>query len=99
MELKAWIDYQKPQTRLNYWRSKSGFEVDFLLDGIIAIEVKTSTIISAKHMKGLKALREEGFIKKSIIICREFRPRLLDGIGIYPWNYFLDLLWDNKILS
>ena len=21
----------------------------------------------------------------------------LDGIGIYPWKYFLDLLWDKKI--
>jgi len=99
MELKAWIDYQKPETLLNYWRSKSGFEVDFLLDGKIAIEVKASTLISAKHMKGLKALREEGFIKRSIIICRESRPRLIDGIEIYPWDYFLDLLWENKIIT
>ena len=99
MELKTWVDYQKPRTLLNYWRSKSGFEVAFLLDGKIAIEVKASTIISAKHMKGLKALREEGSIKRSIIICRESRPRLLDGIEIYPWDYFLDLLWDNKIVN
>ena len=99
MELKTWIDYQKPGTLLNYWRSKSGFEVDFLLDGKIAIEVKASTIISTKHMKGLKALREEDYIKRSIIICRESRPRLLDGIEIYPWDYFLDLLWNNKIVN
>ncbi len=99
LELKAWIDYQNSRTLLNYWRSKSGFEVDFLLDGKIAIEVKASTLISVKHMKGLRALREEGFIKRSIIICRESRPRLLDGIEIYPWDYFLNLLWNDKILT
>ncbi len=99
LELKTWIDYQKPRTLLNYWRSKSGFEVDFLIDGKIAIEVKAATVISAKHMKGLKALREEGFIERSIIICRETRPRLLDGIEIFPWKYFLDLLWDGEIIK
>ncbi|MDA3938737.1 MAG: AAA family ATPase [Spirochaetia bacterium] len=98
MELKTWIDYIKPRTLFNYWRSTSGFEVDFLLEGEIAIEVKSASVISAKHLKGLKALREEGFIKRSIVVCQESRPRLIDGIEILPWEYFLDLLWSNRIL-
>ncbi len=98
MELKAWIDYFKPRTLFNYWRSRSGFEVDFLLDGEIAIEVKAAAVITVKHLKGLKALKEEGFIKRSILICRETRPRLVEGIEIFPWEYFLDLLWKDKIL-
>ncbi len=98
LELKTWIDYRKPRTFFNYWRSVSGFEVDFLLNGEIAIEVKSSTNITAKHQKGLKALREEGFIKRAIIVCRESRPRLVEGIEIFPWDYFLDQLWDNQIL-
>jgi len=98
LELKTWIDYQKPRTLFNYWRSRSGFEVDFLINGEIAIEVKAATIISSKHLKGLKALNEEGFIKRLIIVCREPRPRLLDGIEILPWKYFLDLLWENQII-
>ena len=97
LELKTWIDYRKPRTLFNYWRSTSGFEVDFLLDGEIAIEVKASTSITAKHMKGLRTLREEGFVKRSILVCRESRPRLADGIEILPWEYFLDQLWDNQI--
>ena len=45
----------------------------------------------------MKGLKEENFIERSIIISRESRPRVLDGIGIYPWEYFIDLLWDKKI--
>ena len=98
LELKAWIDYTRPRTHFCYWRSTSGFEVDCMLDGKVAIEIKASTSISVKHAKGLKALREEGFIKRSIVVCREPRPRLVNGIEILPWQYFLDLLWNNRIL-
>ena len=98
LELKTWIDYQKPRTLFNYWRSRSGFEVDFLLNGEIAIEVKAATIITNKHLKGLKALRDEGSVKRSILVCRESRPRVIDGIEILPWEYFLDQLWNNLVL-
>ena len=99
LEIKTWIDYQAPRTLFNYWRSTSGFEVDFLLDGEIAIEVKASTLITAKHLKGIKALREEGFISRSIIISRELRPRIVEDIEILPWEYFLKQLWDNQVIS
>ena len=98
LEIKTWIDYCLPRTSFNYWRSTSGFEVDCLLNGEIAIEIKAAENISAKHLKGLKALREEGFIKKSILVCRESRPRLVEGIKILPWEYFLDQLWVGQIL-
>jgi len=97
LEIKTWIDYRKPRTSFNYWRSTSGFEVDCLLNGEIAIEIKAAKTVSAKHLKGLKALREEGFIKRSILVCRESRPRLNDEIEILPWEYFLDQLWENMI--
>ena len=73
--------------------------MDFLLNGEIAIEVKSSTLITAKHLKGLKALREEGFISRSIIISREQRPRIVEEIEILPWEYFLKQLWDNQVIS
>jgi predicted AAA+ superfamily ATPase len=99
LELRAWIDYTKPVRTLHYWRSTSGFEVDFILDGKIAIEAKSSTRLSQKHFKGLKALQEEKTFQKFIIICREKEKRLVDGILIYPWEEFLNDLWNGKILS
>ena len=33
LELRTWIDYRHPRLMLQYWRSTSGFEVDFILSG------------------------------------------------------------------
>ncbi len=96
MELRAWIDYRKPNTGLSYWRSNTGFEVDFILDNNIAVEVKSATVIHDKHLKGLKALREEGIISRYFLVCREPRQRLVDGIHIMPWQDFLERLWSDE---
>ena len=96
MELKAWISYKSPKSRLTYWRSTSNMEVDFCLDKELAIEVKTSSNISDKHLKGLKALREENIFKRYIVVCQEEHPRLVDGIEILPWKYFFHQLWNKS---
>ena len=98
LELRTWIDYRHPRLMLQYWRSTSGFEVDFILSGSIGIEVKAAKIIHERHTKGLRALNEEGFIERSIIVCNEPRPRLTKGIEIMPWEFFLEELWNDKIL-
>jgi predicted AAA+ superfamily ATPase len=99
LELKAWIDYRRPRTRLSYWRSKSGYEVDLVLDDEVAIEVKAATIAQSKHLAGLRALSEEGRPMRSYLVCREERPRRLDEIDILPWREFLERLWAGAILS
>ena len=93
MELKSWIDYKHPRSNLTYWRSTSNMEVDFCIDEEIAIEVKSSSNVTEKHLKGLKALREEGIFKRYIVVCQEEHPRIIDGIEILPWKYFFEELW------
>lgn len=99
LELRAWIDYRRPRTALHYWRSTSGFEVDFLLDGTTAVEVKAAGQVHERDLRGLKALREERRLKRPIVVCCESRPRLVEGIEILPWRDFLELLWSDKILD
>jgi len=99
MELKAWIDYRKPSSHLSYWRSVSGYEVDFVIDDDVAIEVKVAQIAHDKYLSGLKALREEGKIKRFFLVCREPRPRRVDGIDILPWREFLERLWADDIVT
>ncbi len=96
MELKAWIDYTRPRSRLTYWRSTSNMEVDFCVDEEIAIEVQSTMNVTEKHLKGLKALREEGIFKRYVVVCQEEHPRHIDGIEILPWKYFLAGLWKEK---
>lgn len=102
-ELVSYIDYHgaMPHDRgLCYWRSRSGYEVDFVFRNQVAIEVKTTrSVDERKDLKGLRALMEEGIFEKFIIVSREERKRRTeDGIWIYPFKDFLDELWSGKIL-
>jgi len=99
MELRAWIDWRRPRTALAYWRSLSGYEVDFVLDDEVAIEVKSAELVTDRDAAGLRALREEGRFKRFIIVCREERPQVRDGMEILPWRRFLDSLWDGAIIG
>lgn len=91
-ELRAWQDYENGGS-LHYWRSTSGFEVDFILDERVAIEVKAKETITERDLRGLRALREEALLSEYLVVSLESRPRTVDGIRILPWRQFLDSLW------
>lgn len=99
LELRTWIDYRAPRTPLTYWRSTSGFEVDFILADRIAIEVKAARRVDDRDLRGLRALREEGRLQRYLLVCREQRPRRVDGIDILPWELFLDQLWAGRVVE
>ena len=97
LELRAWIDYRQPRTPLAYWRSRAGHEVDFILDERVAIEAKATRRVQPKHLRGLQALAEEGLVERSIVVCREDRPRRERSIEIWPLEFFLATLWKDGL--
>lgn len=94
-ELKAFVDF-KGAGELCYWRSKSGYEVDFIIDDSVAIEVKAKSNVSARELRGISALKEEHMIRHYVVASLEQRPRTVDGIEILPWNEFLTRLWSGE---
>lgn len=92
-ELKSYIDYISGEP-LAFWRSTSGFEVDFILGDHTAIEIKAGENIGAKDLKPLKALAEEGALKRYLCVSLETRRRQVDGVTILPVREFLNNLWD-----
>ena len=94
-EIKAFCDYHLLDGP-RYWRSKSGFEVDFLFEDV-AVEVKAKRVVGARDLRGLKALREENLFTHHLLVCMEPMPRLLDGIRVLPWEAFLDSLWAGEL--
>lgn len=100
MELKAYIDYRMTDDELYFWRTREGYEVDFVVENKVAIEVKTSKNISNRELRGIRAFMDENAVKDYIIVCRELFERTTeDGIRIMPWKVFLDKLWNNEIVS
>ncbi len=93
-EIRAALDYAGSDVPLNYWRSLSKFEVDFLIGESIAIEVKGSQSVHAQDEKGLSALAEDLKLQRRIIVCHERQRRVTEsGIEIVPVEEFLSELW------
>jgi predicted AAA+ superfamily ATPase len=97
-ELRTYCDYAGPLS-LHYWRSTSGFEVDFILDDRVAIEVKAKPIVGDHDLRGLRAIREEGRSLRAIVASCEPAPRRVDGIEILPWEMVLERLWSGDLTT
>lgn len=95
-ELLCHRDYVSGEP-LSYWRSTSGFEVDFILGDHTAVEVKAKENVSADDLKGLKALAQEKKLKRYVCASLEPRSRNVEGIRVLPFREFLDALWEGEL--
>jgi len=99
MELVAYSSYNELDYEINFWRTKSGLEVDFVLGkGEVAIEVKGSRRVEQRDLRSMMAFIEEYTPKKALLICNEREERVQGQIRIMPWQRFLENLWDGKII-
>ncbi|OGA00962.1 MAG: hypothetical protein A3I00_07955 [Betaproteobacteria bacterium RIFCSPLOWO2_02_FULL_64_12] len=94
-ELIAYRDYVSGEP-LGYWRSTSGFEVDFILGDHTAVELKAKESVAAQDVKSLRALAEERKLKRYLCVSLEPRRRRADGITFLPVEEFLDGLWGGE---
>ena len=100
LELRGFLDYHRLDDPLTYWRSRSRFEVDFVVGDRVAIEVKAKPRVTARDYKGLRALADELQLDRRLVVCREPRRRRDDtGIEILPIDEFLRDLWNGKLIG
>lgn len=104
MEIMAYKAYSDLDFAIQYWRTLTDLEVDFILDdGKVYIEVKISDNIRKGDIQGMLALLEETPTKRAFVVCNEKRPRriVVDSsrlIDILPWELFLRQLWAGEII-
>ncbi len=94
-ELRCYRDYVSGEP-LGYWRSTSGFEVDFIIGDHTAVEAKAKENISANDLKSLRALAEEKLLKRYLCVSLEPRRRKIGDILVLPYREFLEELWAGK---
>lgn len=105
-ELRAFLSYTYGEEKtMSYWRTLDGkYEVDALISDRgknevrMAIEVKSSDNVASSDTKGLKAFGEEHPDAKLVLLSMEERPRMLNGIEVWPVVQFLQRLWDGKMI-
>lgn len=106
-ELRAFLSYTFGEDKtLCYWRTLDNkYEVDVLVvnqitgDVELAIEVKASDHVTSGDTKGLKAFAEEHPDTKLILASMEERPRVMNGVEVWPVIQFLERLWAKKIIK
>ena len=94
-ELVSWRDYRSGDA-LSYWRSASGYEVDFILGDHTAVEVKAKENVSPDDLKSLRAIAEENKVRRCICVSLEPRTRRVGGITVLPYREFLEKLWSGQ---
>jgi predicted AAA+ superfamily ATPase len=100
MELLAHRMLRELNYDVNFWRTKSGLEVDFILGrGEVAIEVKGTGRVDKSDMRPLKTFIGEYRPAKAFIVCNEGAPRVHEDIHILPWRDFLKMLWNGEVIS
>ncbi|MFQ5744401.1 MAG: ATP-binding protein [Acidobacteriota bacterium] len=98
MELAAHSSMSEQGYEINFWRTKSGLEVDFVLGGgQVAIEVKGTSGVDSADLRGLRAFCEEFSPKRAIVVCLEKAERVIGPIRIMPWDRFLSRLWEGAV--
>lgn len=100
--LRAWIDAQSVPYTLNFWRTRTGLEVDFIVygaGGFWGIEVKNSKRLSPKDTHGLEAFREEYPEAQLFLLYGGSQRTVQKGILCLPCEEFLRNLLPNQPLE
>jgi predicted AAA+ superfamily ATPase len=99
LETRAYLGLSGKDAPLRFWRTKNGFEVDLVVGNEIAVEIKSTKQAGPKHLKGLRALREEGLVKNYFVVSQDPVSRTMeDGIRAVYWEDFLKMLWGGLLV-
>ena len=90
--LRAWIAYSRGDTRLFFWRTRSGVEVDFVVYGdlgFMAVEVQNSPTVRANDLRPLRTFMADYPEAKPLLLYRGSEELMIDGIRCMPVERFL----------
>ena len=100
MELLAHRVHSELNYDVNFWRTKSGLEVDFILGhGQVALEVKGTSRVDKADLRPVKTFVQEYRPASAFVVCNEGTARLHEDIRILPWRDFLTMLWSGDVIS
>lgn len=79
LEINAYLSYSQKTSHLNYWRTETGIEVGFILEGRVGIEAKSAGHTSNRDHKNLLKLKDEGSFDRLIVVNASPRSMEIDG--------------------
>ncbi len=104
MELFAYKAYRDQELDIRFWRTSDKKEVDFIInDKELVIEAKSTNMVNDFDLKSLSLIADDGPIKKRIVVSLDREARKVKDshgeITIYPYEVFLQKLWDDDLIK
>ena len=96
-EIRAYLSYFRKDDLMQYWQSRYGNEVDFIIGDHTALEVKATDKISNRHLKSLQILKSEKTLKHFFVISQDKIPAHFEGIQSLYWKDFLIQMWSGQL--
>lgn len=96
LELMRISAYRRWDYAFSFYRTSNGAEVDLIMETpsgrTIALEIKTSSLISGRDLKGLKSFKN--IWPSAELFCASFdaHRRVVDGVTILPWKEIFDVI-------
>ena len=88
--------YHGKDFTFSYLATQGGLEIDLITERpgqkTAFIEIKSSTQITSKHLKHLKAITSSAQDVEALCLCQEKRARKVDGVLVLPWKEGIERL-------
>lgn len=98
-EIKAYLSYHSIDKELYFWRTTDQVEIDCIIGDAVAIEIKSTSLVTNYHCKNLNLVKKENLFKRHIIVSHDSTKRIIENnIEVIPWKDFLAQLWQEKIV-
>lgn len=95
-ECRRILDYQFPETRLFYWRTNHGAEVDLLIERHgrlrLAAEIKSGRTVSSADLSGLRSFAEVHPKVPRVVIATVPEAFRIGDTEVMPWREFFTVL-------
>ena len=96
-EIWAARSYQVADWPIEYWRTKSGLEVEFVLNrSEVAVAAKTA--VQPRDLRPINAFVEEFAPGRAIVVTAETQSRRVGKIDVMPYAAFLETLHGGQLL-
>jgi predicted AAA+ superfamily ATPase len=95
LETKRALDYYEKESKMSFFRTADGAEVDMILEiegKIWAVEIKSLKEPRLSDVRGLRSFLKDHKYDRAICVCQTPRPFVNDNIAFLPWRGFLQQL-------
>ncbi|MBF0216045.1 MAG: ATP-binding protein [Candidatus Omnitrophica bacterium] len=95
VETKRILDYSEAASKMSFFRTSDGAEIDMILefrDEIWAVEIKASGEPRLSDVRGLRSFISDHGHTRAICVCFTPRPYKYEKIEFLPWRDFMGQL-------